>query len=47
MLAGVQKYADLTDKKKAAWTKLLHHNQVDCDGTRELVLLAARETSGA
>ena len=45
MLARVQRYADLTDKKKAAWTKLLHHNQIDCDGMRELVLLAASESS--
>ncbi|MHC4934175.1 MAG: hypothetical protein ACYTGV_18535 [Planctomycetota bacterium] len=33
----------ITPVAKAKWTKLLHYNRFDCEGLRELVMLAAEE----
>lgn len=38
-------YEDLTPVKKAQWTKLLSHNEIDCRGMKALVEIAARELS--
>ena len=35
-------FEKLTAVQKSFWTKLLEHNQVDCDGMRELVVTAAQ-----
>ncbi len=47
MLARKGKYQELSSGVKAKWTKLLHHNEIDCRGMRALVLRAAKELSAA
>ena len=47
MLAKKQDYQRLTPVAKAKWTKLLEHNQIDCEGMQALVLKAAGELESA
>lgn len=43
MIRSRGSYDRLTRVKKAQWTKLLQHNEIDCRGMRALVIRAALE----
>lgn len=47
MLLSKGSYQLLTPVKKAQWTKLLKHNEIDCRGMRALVIHAALELASA
>ena len=47
MLLSKGSYELLTPVKKAQWTKLLKHNEIDCRGMRALVIHAALELAAS
>jgi len=45
MLQKKGSYHEITSVAKAKWTKLLKHNQIDCEGMKALMIRAAKELS--